>query len=180
MYKDGMSVSEVTCYSDIKAHSSASCGYCYSDTCATYSCSRPVTHRHVYTSRADFHFDADSSAAHRYADSSTACGDTNSDSYAYISSKHSVRYSEEFRLRTHDGYGGCWWKCYVEFCPRHTHNNRYRFRVVEQREQEQWVILTHIQFSRHFHLLAQSPLLNDGYGNSQLVVRILLLLPTTT
>ena len=109
------------------------------------------------------------------------CADPNPHAYIYaytnVSSKHSIHYSSEFRLRTHDCYRGGWWNCNVEFCPRRTHNNRHRFGVVEQREQEQWVILTHIQFRRNFRLRVQSPLLNDRHGDSRLVARIFLLLP---
>ena len=64
MYKDGMSVSEVTCYFYASA---------------TYSCSRPVTHRHVYISATYLY--TDSGAAHSYAYTFT-----HSNTYAYTHS----------------------------------------------------------------------------------------------
>ena len=82
--------------------------------------------------------------------------------YTNVSSKHSIHYSSEFRLRAHDCYRGGWWNCNVEFCPRRTHNNRHRFGVVEQREQEQWVILTTFNSAGAFAYVCNLHLLMTG------------------
>ena len=61
MYKDGMSISEVTCYPSTRA---------------TYNCSRPVIHRHVHTSASYRH-------GYRYGDTRSGYTDPNTQTYAY-------------------------------------------------------------------------------------------------
>ena len=73
MYKDGMSASEVTCYSD---------------SCATYNCSRHVIHRHDYTSAAYLYTHASATYVysygypHSYAYGYTDSGAANGYSYS--------------------------------------------------------------------------------------------------
>ena len=137
MYKDGMSVSEVTCYFYASA---------------TYSYPRHVAYRHCYTSAAYLYGHAYSGATHAYrysdsdtyADSGAAHCNANAHGYSYVYTKHSNRHSYEFRLRSWDGYRGRWGDCKMGFRPRDAYSNRHRFRIVGQWEQDEWIILTYI------------------------------------